>query len=333
MKCVVLGASEFALKCADGVIAADAELASLISMPEYLRPNNSVDVASFADEHGVPYHEVDDINSPISVDLIQSCSPDYIVSTWPKMLHKEVLEAPAHYCIGTHPTALPYNRGRHPLHWLIALGVKTSSLSFFRMDEGSDTGDILLQVPVELNGNDTIASLTEKVNEAAYTGTKELLQRLLLQPQYFGSEQEHGLANTWRKRTQHDVTLDLRMSTDGILRTIRSFAPPFPCANLVFRSHVLRIRAGSIVNNAEGTTAADIQRLEPGRIIFAKENRIQVKVDDGIVELECTEPVPSQLGKAKYIHPPSAYFAKYPAVGEIFRSTAVPQAIGISKVV
>ena len=47
------------------------------------------------------------------------------------LIKKEILEIPKKYCIGTHPTALPFNRGRHPLHWLIAIGIPKTALSFF----------------------------------------------------------------------------------------------------------------------------------------------------------------------------------------------------------
>ena len=116
MKFAVLGTTEIATHCAQALLDSGADVCVLITMPWQVRPNYSFDVASFALDRGIPYHEVEDINSPSSVDLIKAASPDYIFCTWSRILRKESLEIPRNFCIGTHPTDLPFNRGMHPLH-------------------------------------------------------------------------------------------------------------------------------------------------------------------------------------------------------------------------
>ena len=79
------------------------------------------------------------MNSAESLEYIRDKAPDYIFSSWPKLINNDVLAAPRYFVIGTHPTELPRNRGRHPLHWIIDLGIMKTSLSFFMMDQGIDT--------------------------------------------------------------------------------------------------------------------------------------------------------------------------------------------------
>lgn len=309
MKFVVIGTTEFDIECSKAIMDNQGRVSAMISMPEHARPNNSADIAGFANTRGVPYHEIEDMNSPEGLALLKSYSHDYLLVSWPQILTAELLEIPRYFCIGTHPTDLPFNRGRHPLHWIIALGIKKSKVSFFRMEQGVDTGNILIQVTFEIGPDDYIEDVVFKMNKAAYGGTKTLYKILLADPLCIGSKQNHISANYWRKRTPHDVTIDLRMSSSIITRTVRSFSRPYPCANLIFENHVIKIVRASPVPTE--MTGEQIQRIEPGKIILIAGNTIRVKVDDGIIDLECRDKIPDDLIKTKYIHPPSKYLAKW----------------------
>lgn len=292
--------------CIRALIEAGVEVCGIISLPQEARPLNSVDVCGFAKKRGIDYHEAKDINSQAAVELLRSYKVDYIFSCWPKILKREVLTVPKKFCIGTHPSNLPFNRGRHPLHWSIVLGIRQAKLSFFIMDEGLDSGKILLQVPFEIDSQDTIDSLNSKLNTLVYEGTRELCQQLIKNSLPQGLSQNQATANYWRKRTPHDVTLDMRMSADMILRTVRSFGPPYPCATLIFEKHVIKIFQASIVDKKS------IECMEHGRVISAGGKKIRVKVDDAVVELEALDEIPEPLAKAEYIHPPAKYILSWP---------------------
>ena len=281
-------------------------------MPACALPNNSADVSQFAQAHNIPYHEIEDVNDSHSVAMIRGYAPDYLFVSWPKLLCRDVLEIPRLYCIGTHPTDLPYNRGRHPLHWLIVLGIQHTKLTFFEMDKGVDAGKVLLQIPFEIASRDTIGDVVVKMNQAAYMGTRTLCERLRENPRYSGEKQDHSKGNSWRKRTPHDVTLDLRMSSNVIVRIVRSYAPPYPCANLLFEKDIVKISDAIIVEPDMATE--DLQRLEPGKIIRAEQRSITVKAEDGIIILIAKNELPQSILSAKYIHPPSLYMQNWPEV-------------------
>lgn len=309
MKFVVLGTSGFTLSCTRALLDAKASVCALINLPKGLLPLHPAPVASFARTNKIPYHEVSDINSSASISLIKKYAPDYIFSTWPKIIGGKVLCIPRAYTIGTHPAALPFNRGRHPLHWMIVLGIKHTKLSYFAMDEGVDSGRLLLQVPFSIGHSDTIADAVSKMNRTGYTGTRMLCKRLRNNSLFKGSIQQASLANYWRKRTLHDVLLDMRMSTDAIARTVRSFSPPYPCAKLIFENHILDVCNASIVRPK--ISAAHFKRMEHGKIIAARQRMVVLKTDDGIIELNFKNPIPKAMTKAKCIHPPSKYISKW----------------------
>ena len=312
MQFVVIGTSAFTMRSAEGILDSGGQIAALISLPQELLPNNSADLASFARERDIPYHEVEDINSDQSYNVISDSRPDYIFSSWPKIIQGHILSIPKYYCIGTHPTELPYNRGRHPLHWLITMGIPSTKLSLFLMDEGIDNGNILLQIRFDIDTEDYIDAAVEKMNEAVYEGASILCDNLKEKPGFLGVGQDQDAANYWRRRTPYDVTLDMRMSADMIVRTVRSFAPPYPCANLIFRKYVIKVAQARSVKR--GLSPDVTQRIEPGRILAADGHTLVVKAEDGFVELKCKTPLPRAIYKATYLHPPVKYLVEWPDV-------------------
>ena len=309
MRFVVLGTSQFSITTSDAILGSGGDVVAIVSMPKDSLPNNSTDILSYAKSKDIKYIETDDINSSKSIKILSNYRADFIFVSWPKIVKANVLDIPKYFCIGTHPTNLPYNRGRHPLHWIITLGISESKLSFFRMDEGIDAGDILLQVPFAISADNTIKDLNDKINHAAYEGTRKLCQNFHSQPSYPGVKQNHKLANYWRKKTPHDITLDLRMPANMIIRIVRSFTLPYPCANLIFRTHTLKIKKAKVIKTA--LQVEELKRIEPGKIINAEKNRIIVKVDNELIELVCLAQIPDELLSAKYIHPPSMYINKH----------------------
>ena len=310
MRFVVLGTTDFTLACALALIDCGAELAALISMPREARPDNAADVEAFARQHRIGYHELADLNAPEGVAHLSGLRPDYLLSTWPRIIGPEVLALPRYGTIGTHPTALPRNRGRHPLHWLIALGISQSKLSFFRMDQGIDSGAILHQERFALADDDEIATLVARVNRIAYRGTAVLHEILLRDPAFPGTVQDESQASSWRKRTPHDSLIDPRLCVATIVRAVRSFAPPYPAASLIINEQILRVVSASRAEG--GSQFPDTDCREPGRVLTIGDRSITFKAADGCVTLTFLEPVPEGLRRLKYLHPPSKYLCSFP---------------------
>ena len=176
------------------------------------------------------------------------------------------------------------------------------------MDEGVDTGRILLQIPYKIEKEDTIVSLNDKVNIAAYKGALQLGKLYFKGKVPDGMEQDQKNANYWRKRTRHDTIIDFRMTSEQILRTVRSFTPPYPCALVLYTKTILHIEKASIAKTELNDET--IQRMEPGTVIQATGSQILVKTIDNIVDLTCQESLPEILIESKYIHPPTKYLAE-----------------------
>ena len=84
-----------------------------------------------------------------------------------RLLKEEILSIAPFGVVGFHATALPANRGRHPIIWALVLGLSETASTFFFMDEGADSGDILSQYKLSISENDNAESLYKKVIKVA----------------------------------------------------------------------------------------------------------------------------------------------------------------------
>ena len=235
MKFLLLGTSEFAISCANGVLNVGEEVCGFISLEKNMLPDNSANVELYCTNQKINYFETTDINSQTSIDYLKNINPDYIIASWPKLIKKTVLNIPNYTVIGSHPTPLPMNQGRHPLHWMIVLGIRASNLSFFIMDEGIDTGRILFQEPFTVGANINLAN--QNLNNCGFYAVQKLIMLLKNNRDYDGYEQSVNNQNYLRKRTEHDVTLDPRFTFNTMTKIVESFTHPYPCARLYFQNH------------------------------------------------------------------------------------------------
>jgi methionyl-tRNA formyltransferase len=308
---IILGTSQFTLICTQILLDLGVEVQAMVCLPLGQRQLDSVDIEAFARRHGLDYLEFNDLGDPFAIAQLKSYQPDYIFSSWPHLLKAETLQIPAQFVIGSHPTALPYNRGRHPLYWLISLGFTESKISFFIMDEKVDNGAILAQIPFALPKDQDISTAVHNMGVAAQQGMAQVVANLR-DPAFKLVPQDAAQANVWRKRSPHDIILDPRMSADMAIRLVRSFAPPYPAAILIWKEHLLRVAKAQIDDG--GLSAEALQRLEQGRVCEANEKTLRLKFDDHILKLECVDQLPAAMQTARYVQPPTYYFMAHAAV-------------------
>lgn len=317
MKIVALGTSEFLACCVRGFVrSGEHQIVEIIALSAAVSPDNSVDLTPVCRELSITYKEVEDINSPVVKSHLRSLAPDIIFSAWPRILDAEVLTIPTLGVIGSHPTALPFNRGRHPLHWQIVLGLTASKLSFFWMNEGVDSGPVILQTSYAIDPQDTIVSLNQRVNDLGYLGCSVLSALFLEESISSAQPQNRKHANVWRKRDRHDVLIDFRMNGDAILALVRSFTEPYPCASFLFEKNYFQVISGEKINL---DTSVPIQYFEPGYVLQLSDQTLCVKVADSVLRLKLKQNMESFInGACKYIHPATRYLAKYPELACLF---------------
>ena len=244
-----------------------------------------VDLRPLADQYKISYRYADNINDADTIKFVKDCRPDVIYCFgWSQLIKKEILDIPPLGVIGTHPAELPYNRGRHPVIWALVLGLEYTASTFFIMDEGADTGDIISQRKIKIDETDYARDLYDKITEAECEQILEFTADLE-KGSCVKKKQGVTVGNTWRKRGETDGMIDWRMSGKAIYNLVRALSHPYVGAHFVYNDKKYKVW------RAERTDGQKYQNIEPGKVIkVVSETDFYVKAYDELIHiLDCDQ--------------------------------------------
>lgn len=164
-----MGTPEFAVPSLENLIQANYEICSVFTKPDKPVGRKKIitppPVKVYAQNHGLKIFQPEKLKTRETYDLIKSLNPDaIIVVAYGKILPKNIIDIPKYGCINVHGSLLPRYRGAAPIQWSIINGDKVTGISTMFMDEGLDTGDILLQSKVSINDNETSEELKKRLS-------------------------------------------------------------------------------------------------------------------------------------------------------------------------
>src|SRR5256884_4594312 len=208
-----------------------------------------------------------------AIDEIRTLGPDVIVVVaYGQILPRTVLQIPKIACLNLHASLLPRWRGAAPIQAAIAAGDRETGITVMYMDEGLDTGDILLQRKIAIASNETGGSLHDKLAQIAPEALAEAI--LLLDKEKAPRlSQENEFATYASKLERKHGRIDWSESAEAIERKIRAF-DPWPGAFMEIDHRHLKIFSA---------TTAD-HKGEPGEI-SQKENELIVAAGEGALSL------------------------------------------------
>lgn len=283
MRIVFVGAVDFSAHCLEEVLRRKSNVVGVFapSTDVSARASDRADLGPIAQRWGVPCHRFRRIGDAETVSLVRSLQPDVIfVFGLSQILPKELLQLAPLGCLGTHPALLPRNRGRHPLVWALVEGLTESGLTFFLLDDGVDSGDIVWQRAFQITEDDDAGSLYARVKDLASVAIGELL------PLFEGGNvprrpQDHALATYWRKRTERDGEIDWSRPVGSVHNLIRALARPYVGAHTFVGGDRVLAWQGRIHRGATPTRAAP-----PGEILDRTDGGLLVRCGDaGTLEL------------------------------------------------
>lgn len=121
-------------------------------------------VKDWAVDKGLPVYQPNKVRDTEFLKRLNDLSPDLIVVVaFGQILPKALLEIPRNGCINVHASLLPRYRGAAPINWAIIRGERETGVTTMLMDEGMDTGPILLQERLSIDSDDTAESLSERM--------------------------------------------------------------------------------------------------------------------------------------------------------------------------
>ncbi len=281
MKAFFIGTVQFSREMLESLLnIPQLEIVGLATKSSSSFNSDHTDLSDLAIKNGFPFKYVKDINAPHIVDWIKQLQPDVIFCLgWSSLIAKELISIPTFGVIGYHPAELPNNKGRHPQIWAMVLGLQYTGSTFFFMDEGADSGDIVNQVKVKIEFDDTAKSLYDKLILTAKIQLGEIVKDLVNQT-IVRFSQKNEIGNHWRKRSKADGRIDWRMRTIDIFNLVRALSHPYPGAHFDYLGQ--EIKVWQCIPYTEFVA----ENLEPGKVLGFNNGEIIVKTADGAIVLK-----------------------------------------------
>ena len=170
MRIIFWGTPEYSVASLNTLNKSDHEVIAVISQPDKKRSRGKKLLCSpvklFAKKENIPVFTPEIIKGNNDfINELKSLSCDlFIVIAYGKILPKEILEIPKYGCWNAHASLLPKWRGAAPIQWSLLEGDDFTGVGIMKMEEGLDTGDVLLEEQLKIEDNDNLLSLTEKLS-------------------------------------------------------------------------------------------------------------------------------------------------------------------------
>lgn len=278
LRILYIGCVEFSLTLLNTLHATHPkDIVGIVSKNKSNFNSDFVSLEMFAKTNNIPYLPVDTSGDDLTT-WIKSLAPDLIYCFgWSHLLSAEIISIPKLGVVGYHPTLLPQNRGRHPIIWPLVLGHKQTGSTFFIIEEGIDSGDILQQEVVEISFCDDARTLYSKLEVVAkkqiITLTKQFKNNTVCK-----IKQDTTHTSYFRKRTKEDGEIKWQDSVINIYNLIRALTLPYPGAYFKFNTNEISVFKSEILSQANQTNA-------PGEVIEHHPQYLDVQCGIGIIRI------------------------------------------------
>ena len=279
MKLLFMGSGSFAVPSLEALLGSPShEVVALVTQPDKpagrghrlrLPPTKHVAIA-----HDLDVHQPAKVRHPESVELVRELAPECIVVVaYGQIIPKSILDIPPKGIINVHASLLPRYRGAAPIQWAIARGATETGVSTMLMDEGLDTGAVLLQEPTPIGADETSAELEPRLAALGASLLERTLGRwkdgaIVPTPQ---DDSEATLAPRIKKE---DALVDWSLPAQVIGSHVRAF-DPWPVAFTTFAGKPLRIWQAIPL---DGTTSSP-----HGSVVAVRDEGIHIACGEGTI--------------------------------------------------
>ena len=278
---IFMGTPGFAVPSLRALLDAGAPILLVVTQPD--RPSGrgrrvaAPPVKQLAQEKGLEVYQPEKVKSAEAVERITALGPScLVVVAYGQLLPAEILEIPPLGAVNVHASLLPQYRGPAPIHWALIQGEMETGVTTMFMDVGMDTGDILLQRKTVIHPEETAGSLHDRLAEEGarvLVETLDLLKRGSLEPR----AQDNTQATYAPMLAKEDGKVNWHEDAKRICCRIRGL-DPWPGGFTSWQGKRLKLF---------GCRALPIStQAEPGTVIAAAEDGLQVAAGEGVVLIE-----------------------------------------------
>lgn len=283
IKVLFMGTPEFAQESLKALVESGYQVVGVFTNPDKpsgrgmkLTPSP---VKVYAQENKIPVYQPAKVRKNEQVmEILQQLKPDVIaVVAYGKILPKEILEYPKYGCINVHGSILPKYRGAAPMQWAIINGEKKTGITTMLMDEGMDTGDMLLKQEINITNTDTyetIHNTLKKIGATLLVETLDLLVKDGITPQ----KQPEGATNA-PMISKEMTKINFNQSAEMVDCFVRGLSPQpgtYMESNSGVKYKVYQVKP---IKNFEEKEA------KVGEVIFVSKDTLTIKCATGNINI------------------------------------------------
>lgn len=260
MRVVFMGTPDFAVPCLQRLFDCGCEVCGVFTQPDKPKGRHGIltppPVKELALKMGVPVFQPVKMKDGTAFEMLKSVEPELVVVVaYGKILPKEILEYPKYGCINIHASLLPKLRGAAPIQWSVINGFATTGVTSMQMDEGLDTGDMLIKSETAIGENETAGELHDRlslIGADVLEKTLEALKAGKLEP----VKQNHEEFTYAPMLSKELSPVDWTLSAQEVHNKIRGLSP-WPCATAKFEGKTIKLLR-SVLTQEKGTRAGEV---------------------------------------------------------------------------
>lgn len=274
MRVVFMGTPDFSVGTLTALVESGHDVVAVVTQPDKPKGRGKSlimsEVKKKALEYNIPVYQPVKVRDEEFVKTLREINPQVIVVVaFGQILRKNILDLPEYGCINVHASLLPMYRGAAPIQWAVLDGVEETGVTIMKLDEGIDTGDMLMKTVVKLDPKETYGSLNDKL---AAKGAELLIEALKVIENgtavYTKQEGESCYARMLDKQLGR---IDFTKPACEIERLIRGLNP-WPSAYTYIEGKTLKIWDADVVDTDDKSV--------PGTIIAHDKKSFTVMTGD-----------------------------------------------------
>ena len=281
MKVIFMGTPDFSVGTLEALVEAGHEVVLAVTQPDKPKGRGGkmqyTPVKEAALARDIPVYQPKKIREPECIEELKKYNADImVVIAFGQILPKEILQMTPYGCINVHASLLPKYRGAAPIQWAVIDGEKVSGVTTMQMNEGLDTGDMILKTEIPLDPKETGGSLHDKLAEAGAKLCVETLKCLedktaTWEPQ---GESTTAYAKMLDKNLGNINWTDPAVQIERLIRGLN----PWPSAYTHWNDKVIKLWQADVV---EGNTDQ-----EAGTIVKVEKDSFYVQTGEGLLKIE-----------------------------------------------
>lgn len=266
MRIVFMGTPDFSVPCLQRLIADGEEVVGVFTQPDkpkgrgYELTPPPVKVEAL--KHNIPVFQPKSMRDGEALKILETLQPDLnVVVAYGKILPPEILYFPKYNSINIHASILPKYRGAAPIQWVILNGEEKTGVTAMQMDDGIDTGDMLLKAELPIPPNMTGGELHDALSELGAQVLSDTLKALKngdLHP-----TKQTGESNYAPMLNKALCPIDFSRTAQDVHNHVRGLSP-FPTATAVLHGKRMKIHTTRLTENTSTAPAGTIVSATDG---------------------------------------------------------------------